>query len=281
MGLFGDKQKPAETPAENAELTFSEEYRDELRARGRDYFQTAIEDGSKLFKQDLRATIEHVNTEMRQHIVRQLDVTLGDIRTQLTKQIDEQFIEFDNAIKRARTEAIDSLEQRARELEEKSAHLGTQLEDNVRRQMDTFTKVVESQESKLQESLNQQSDLVGKAYEDNKRKIEAASEVQAVSMQALSSSVQALQQQHDELGKMIERNVENQEAMILELFENNLAQVVEHYLMKSLGETADVKAQLPSIMASLEENKQDMMDDMRLWPKSGILTIKNGVCQLV
>lgn len=267
MGLFGDKQKLAETPAENAELIFNDEYRDELRARGREYFQKAIEDGSSLFKQDLQATIEHVNTEMRQHIVRQLDVTLGDIQTQLTRQIDEQFIEFDNAIKKAQVQAVDSLEKRSQDLEAKAADLGTRLEDNLNKQMETFSSTVKTQEAKLQESLNSQTDLINQAYEDNKRKIEEASQVQAVSMQALSSSVQALQKQHDELGKMIERNVENQEAMILELFENNLAQVVEHYLMKSLGEAADVKAQLPSIMASLEDNKKDMMDDMRLWQR--------------
>lgn len=264
MGLFGDKQKPAETPEEKAELIFNDEYREELRARGRDYFQKVIEDSSNLFKQDLRATVEYVNTEMRQHIVRQLDATLGGVQTQLTKQIDEQFVEFDNAIKRARDDAITSLEKRSKELEEKSSHLSTQLEDNVTKQMDLFTKAVDAQESKIQDALNQQNGLIEKAYENNKRKIDEAGEVQAVSMQALSSSVNALQKQHEELGHMIDRNVENQEAMIIELFENNLAQVVEHYLLKSLGESADIKTQMPTIMAHLEDNKKDMMDDMRL-----------------
>lgn len=264
MGLFGDKQKPAETPEENAALAFSDEYREELRTRGREYFSKIIDDSAALFKQDLGATLKHIDTEMRQHIVRQLDTTLGDMQTQLTKQIDEQFIEFDTAMKQAQTAALESLESRAKQLEEKTKQLSEQLEANQTQQRERFTAMVDQQESQLTASLDKQTELVEKAYHDNQQKIEAASEVQAVSMQALSTSVKALQQQHDELGKMIEHTVERQESMIIDLFETNLAQVVEHYLLKAMGESYDVQSQLPAILASLEENKQDMMDDMHL-----------------
>lgn len=264
MGLLGRKQKPAETPEEQAALVFDDAYREELRTRGRDYFQRIIDDSSSLFQQDLDASLASVNTELRQHTMRRLDTTLGDMHTQLTRQIDEQFVEFDNSMKRAQEKAIASLEEKASQLEDKTQQLNDQLTKNLNSQNESFTRTVADQEAKLQESLTKQNDLLEKAYGANQEKIVAASQVQAVSMQALSTSVKALQQQHDDLGKMIESNVANQEAMIIELFENNLAQVVEHYLLKALGDQFDVKSQLPAILAQLKADKQDMMDDMRL-----------------
>ena len=43
-----------------------------------------------------------------------------------------------------------------------------------------------------------------------------------------------------------------------------MAQVVEHYLLGALGDQYDVKAQLPSIIKQLEDNKQVIVDDMKL-----------------
>jgi hypothetical protein len=40
--------------------------------------------------------------------------------------------------------------------------------------------------------------------------------------------------------------------------------VVEHYLVGALGDQYDLKTQLPSILASLEENKQTIVDDVKL-----------------
>jgi hypothetical protein len=43
-----------------------------------------------------------------------------------------------------------------------------------------------------------------------------------------------------------------------------MAQIVEHYLLGALGDQFDMKAQLPSILQQLEENKQAIVDDMKL-----------------
>ena len=52
--------------------------------------------------------------------------------------------------------------------------------------------------------------------------------------------------------------------MMVDSFQDNMAQIVEHYLLGALGDQFDIKSQLPSIIKQLEENKQAIADDMKL-----------------
>lgn len=43
-----------------------------------------------------------------------------------------------------------------------------------------------------------------------------------------------------------------------------MAQIIEHYLLETLGQQFDLKAQLPYIIEQMEANKKDMIEDMQL-----------------
>ena len=62
----------------------------------------------------------------------------------------------------------------------------------------------------------------------------------------------------------MQKNIASQEELIIGAFEQNMAQVVEHYLLGALSDQFDLKAQLPSIIQQMEQNKQVMVDDMKL-----------------
>lgn len=52
--------------------------------------------------------------------------------------------------------------------------------------------------------------------------------------------------------------------MLVDAFEQNMAQIIEHYLLGALGDQYDLKAQLPSIIKQMQDNKQAIVDDMKL-----------------
>jgi hypothetical protein len=54
------------------------------------------------------------------------------------------------------------------------------------------------------------------------------------------------------------------EAALLKVFEENMAKIIENYVLQAVGEQFDLKAQLPAIIAQLEANKQSIMEDMKL-----------------
>lgn len=43
-----------------------------------------------------------------------------------------------------------------------------------------------------------------------------------------------------------------------------MARIVENYLVAAIGEQYNLKSQLPSIIKQLEENKQAIVDDIKL-----------------
>jgi hypothetical protein len=92
----------------------------------------------------------------------------------------------------------------------------------------------------------------------------AMKEPQEITLDVLQKTADELDQQRQELSDAMKKSVTLSEANMLKNFETNMAQVVEHYVMQSLGEQFDMRAQLPYIMKQMEDHKQEMLEDMLL-----------------
>lgn len=240
MGLFQHKQ--SEEEAEGPLHFFDDYFREELRKRGREYFEKVIDDNATLFKKDLDATVERANTELSEHIIDQLDTTIAKINKRISDQVDEQFVEYGQSMRDAEESALQSLKTRAQALEGQYEQLSTKLEQSVA-----------GQEAKLAET-----------FEQNMARVTAMQDAQEKALQTLNSSVQMMEQQYQQLNVVLQKTVVEQEAIMVNVFEQNMARVIEHYLLGALGDQYDLKAQLPSIIKQMEENKQAIVDDMKL-----------------
>lgn len=253
MGLF-QKQQPvkktaAEQAAETARELFDEELREELRNRGRTYFDRVINENASLFKQDLDATVAHINTELRQHVARQLDdqfveitKTNTELRDHIAKQLDDQFVEYTKTMKDAQGLALQSLDRSAKALEEQHKQLSVALEKSVAHQDAMLTS----------------------ALEEHKTRVESMKATHDQALETLTRSVQALQEQHEQMSAILEKSVAAQEKTLVNAFEQNMGQIIEHYLLTALGDQFDLKAQIPAIIKQMEANKQAIVDDMTL-----------------
>lgn len=253
MGIFGNKKQKSDSPEEEAREVasqiFDDQFREYLRDRGRLYFERVIEENANLFKQDLDATVAHINTELRQHMARQLDDQFieikklnEDLRADASRKLDEQFSTYTQSVKEAQENAMKSLEDSAKIVEEQHAKIQASLEKSV---------------------ANQDAILVG-AVEDSKKRIDDMKAVQDKAIESLEKSVQTLESQHKELSEALDKSVAKQKAIIVDAFEQNMSQIVEHYLLEAVGNEFDLKTQLPSIIKRLEGSKQDIVDDMKL-----------------
>jgi len=228
MALFKGKKKSAiDEAADKAELFFDESFRGELRTRGRLYFEKVINDNAALFKQDLDETIEHVYIDLKDH---------------LTQQLDKQFSDYAATMKVAQDAALKQLEASVQQLQSQHGELGESLKKSIEMQEASLTNV----------------------FDKSKSQIDQMNTAQAQALQQLNTSVTALQQQHEQLGATLEEDVAKQKTMITDAFEDNMARVVEHYLLGALGDQYDLKAQLPSIIKQMESIKQEMVDDIKL-----------------
>lgn len=118
----------------------------------------------------------------------------------------------------------------------------------------TISQLNEYMKSEISKKLNEEFAAYAKAMHD-------AQELALTSLQKTATDVE---QQRLELAEALKKDVEQREAVILQAYEENMAKVVEHYLLQALGDEIDLKAQLPFIVRQMEANKQNIIEDMRL-----------------
>lgn len=294
MGLFQHKHDDA--VLDEVAGVFDEQYRDELRQQGRDYMEKVVDEHVATLTKDLQTAAADITTELKTHMTKQLDATISHMNTELSKHLQERLKENDRVTQDAQDLVVQSLNRSAQALHAKYQELGLTLQQTVASQeammigvleenkvqmsttqtaqaavlktLQETAKVSQDQSRQLYETLEktatEQATELQRVYKDNTTSLVAVKTAQDAALATLTSSVQALQQQHDELRQMLETNVARQEAMLVDAFQTNMAQIVEQYLLGALGEQYDVKAQLPAIIKQLEANKDAIKEDMTL-----------------
>jgi uncharacterized phage infection (PIP) family protein YhgE len=231
MGLFQGKQKTDQTTPidekSDGVQKFFDGYFHELRVRGKVYFEETVDENVDEFKKELDATIADANAELKKHIV---------------EKLDEQFAENHEIIKEAQRAALVSLTTSAKTVADQQRELG----------------------EKVQKDIADQETALSGMLEQSKARIAEINRTQDEALQSLTGSVKAVEELHREINDRLQKSVADQEAMILNAFEENMARIVEHYLLEALGDQYDLKAQLPAIIQQMEANKQAIVDDMKL-----------------
>lgn len=92
----------------------------------------------------------------------------------------------------------------------------------------------------------------------------AMKEAQELALDSLRKTAESVETERAEMAAAMHQEVAERESNMLKIYEDNMAQIVEHYLLASLGERFDLKSQLPYIIAEMEANKQNIVEDMRL-----------------
>jgi len=157
---------------EDVEHIFNEEFREELRNRGRLHFEKIIGENAMFLQQDLRQTTTQLNDYMRAEITRTLQV---------------EFKKYEQSITDAKQIALDSIEK----------------------------------------------------------------------------TISTIEQQRQFLEQQLQTQSETQKAEVLAHFEADMASIVNHYILRSIGGQIDLSDQLDYILAELEANKKAIIEDIR------------------
>jgi hypothetical protein len=157
---------------QDVEHIFDDEFREELRNRGRLHFEKIIGENAMFLQQDLRLTTSQLNDYMKDEI---------------KSVLQEEFSKYEESIESAKDLALESIEK---------------------------TKT-------------------------------------------------AIDQQRLILEKQMNEQAEAEKQRILDHFEANMAGIVNHYVLSAIGSEIDLTTQLDYIFQNLEENKEDMIKDIR------------------
>lgn len=151
---------------------FSDDFREELRNRGRLHFEKIIGENAMFLQQDLRLTTSQLNDYMK---------------TEITRTLKEEFDKYEQSIMDAKQLAID----------------------------------------------------------------------------AIQKTNAAVDEQRQLLGQHLQKEVEDEKQKILEHFEANMTDIVNHYVLAAVGDQIDLNDQLEYILGNLNANKAAIIEDIK------------------
>jgi len=119
------KDQLTEAAEDDVEHIFNEEFREELRNRGRLHFEKIIGENAMFLQQDLRLTTSQINEYLKQEI---------------TKTLQEEFAKYEQSIDDAKKLAIESIQKTQTALEEERQVLHDKLEVEVEAERERLIK---------------------------------------------------------------------------------------------------------------------------------------------
>lgn len=115
----------------------------------------------------------------------------------------------------------------------------SQLNDYMK---DEIKRTLQEEFAKYAESITTAKDLA----------IETIQKTQAI-----------IEQQRQALEKQLNEEVAAEKQRILDNFEKNMADIVNHYILEAIGKEIDLTAQLDYIFKCLEDNKKTIIEDIK------------------
>lgn len=166
-----NSKNPAEAVTQLAEADvehiFNDEFREELRNRGRLHFEKIIGENAMFLQQDLRLTTSQLNEYMKNEI---------------TQKLQEEFSKYEQSITDAKQLAIDSITKTQEAIEQQRQMMSQQLSQEIAQEKERLVKRFEDNMADIvnhyvlaaigdQIDLNDQLDYILSDLEANKEAI--------------------------------------------------------------------------------------------------------------
>ncbi len=298
MTLFGKKQSDDDAVDEAvSSVTLADsQYREELKKIGREHFKEIIDEQAGHLQQEIDTMMERVTADVKVYTGKRIDDLVGRINAEITNQLNERISEYNRVSAEAQDLVAQSLANNAQMVHEKYQQLSTSMQQVVANQevmmatvfQDSKTQAaaIQTEQAKILEQLKQseertrkeaeelsnalkqtvsgQAEKLEAVYQENMATVEATRQTQGQMLEHLKQTTERLDQQHQQLGELLDSSIAHQKDMVVSVINDNMARIVEHYLIGALGEQTNLREQLPSILQNMEENKQAMVDDMKL-----------------
>ncbi len=114
--------------------------------------------------------------------------------------------------------------------------------------------------SQLNEYLK--SEITRKLQEEFVKYEESITDAKELAIESLTKTQQAIEQQRKMMGQQLAQEIANEKTRVVKRFEDNMADIINHYVLAAVGNQIDLNDQLEYILSELEENKKDIVEDI-------------------
>jgi len=135
-----------------------------------------------------------------------------------------------------------------------------------------FEKIIGENAMFLQQDLRQttsqlndymRTELTRTLQEEFKKYEQSITDAKQIALSSIEKTTATIEQQREFLQQQLQTQAEIQKARIVERFEAEMATIINHYILRAIGNQIDLSDQLDYILAELESNKQAILEDVK------------------
>jgi hypothetical protein len=107
------------------------------------------------------------------------------------------------------------------------------------------------------------AEITRKLKEEFDKYEQSIMDAKTMAIESLQKTNDAIDEQRKTLGKEVQEELLAEKKQLIEHFEANMADIINHYVLAALGNQIDLSDQLEYILADLEANKQAIIEDIQ------------------
>jgi hypothetical protein len=107
------------------------------------------------------------------------------------------------------------------------------------------------------------NEITRKLKEEFDKYEQSIMDAKQLAIESLQKTNDALDEQRKVLGEQVQSELSTEKKQLIEHFETNMADIVNHYVLAAVGDQIDLNDQLEYILADLEANKKAIIEDIQ------------------
>jgi F0F1-type ATP synthase membrane subunit b/b' len=92
---------------------------------------------------------------------------------------------------------------------------------------------------------------------------QSINDAKELAVNSIQKTLSALEEQRQSLSKQVNEQIEIEKQKLIDRFESNLTDIINHYLIEAIGDQIDLSDQMDYILADLENNKNEIIEDLK------------------
>jgi len=135
-----------------------------------------------------------------------------------------------------------------------------------------FEKIIGENAMFLQQDLRQtttqlndymRTEITRTLQVEFKKYEQSITDAKQLALDSIEKTITTIEQQRQFLEQQLQTQSEAQKAQIVAVFEAEMARIINHYILRAIGNQIDLSDQLEYILAELESNKKAILEDIK------------------
>jgi hypothetical protein len=107
------------------------------------------------------------------------------------------------------------------------------------------------------------TEITRKLQEEFNKYEQSIMDAKQLAVESIQKTNDAIDEQRQILSNQVQKEIVNEKQQMLKRFEDNMAEIVNHYVLSAVGNQIDLSDQLEYIINDLEANKKAIMEDVQ------------------